>query len=99
MRLELLYFDECPNWRVLDARLKEALGELGRADIVPERRHVETPEQAEELRFIGSPSIRIDGIDPFASGAEPIGLACRLYTTPTGRSGSPTTAQLLEVLA
>jgi hypothetical protein len=99
MRVELLYFDGCPNWQVADERLAEALGALGRDDVVVERHHVETAERAEELRFIGSPTIRIDGMDPFATGEEQVGLACRVYRTETGPSGSPETAQLVEVLS
>lgn len=99
MRVELLYFDGCPNWKVAEERLTEALSVLGRDDVTLERRLVETPEQAEELGFIGSPTLRIDGVDPFATGAEQVGLSCRVYATAAGLSGSPTTAQLLEVLS
>lgn len=53
MRVELLYFDGCPNWKVADDRLAEALTELGRDDVVVERRLVDTPELAEELAFMG----------------------------------------------
>jgi hypothetical protein len=72
---------------------------LQRDDITVQRRLVETGEQAEVVRFTGSPTIRIDGTDPFATGTERIGLGCRVYPTPAGLSGSPTTAQLLEVLS
>jgi hypothetical protein len=99
VRVDLLYFDGCPHWREAAKRLAEALRALGRADVGVERHLVETAEQAEELAFLGSPTIRIDGSDPFASGSEQVGLSCRLYTTPGGLSGSPTTAQLLEVLS
>ena len=30
MRVQLLYFDECPNWQLADTRLREALEALGR---------------------------------------------------------------------
>jgi hypothetical protein len=99
VRVELLYFDGCPHWRLADERLTEALRVLGRADVRVERRRVETAEQAEELAFLGSPTLRIDGTDPFATGREQVGLSCRLYPTASGLSGSPTTEQLLEVLA
>jgi hypothetical protein len=59
---------------------------------------VETPEEAQRLKFIGSPTIRIDGADPFANGDEPFALACRIYDTPAGRAGSPSAAQMLEVV-
>jgi hypothetical protein len=99
LHVELLYFDGCPHWTVTCERLAEALRALGRDDVVVERRLVETDEQAEELAFLGSPTIRIDGTDPFASGNEQVGLSCRLYTTPEGLSGSPTAAQLQAVLS
>lgn len=63
-----------------------------------ERRLVSTVEEAEAARFRGSPTILIDGEDPFASGDELFGLACRLYQTPHGPAGSPTTEQLESML-
>lgn len=99
MRVELLYVGDCPNWTLADERLSWALRTLGHDDTSVHRRRVETPEQAEKLGFLGSPTIRIDGTDPFAFGTEQVGLACRLYATSAGLSGSPTTAELIEVLA
>lgn len=49
--------------------------------------------------FIGSPTILIDGRDPFATSDERPELARRVFSTPDGRSGSPTLGQLLEVLS
>ena len=99
LRLELFYFDGCPHWTVANERLSEALTRLGRVDVVVERRKVETPEDAERVGFTGSPTIRIDGHDPFSSGAEQVGLACRVYQRPAGLAGSPTVDQLTEVLS
>ena len=98
MHVQLLYFDECPNWQVADARLREALETLGRP-IEVEKVLVNTPEQAEHWRFHGSPSVLIDGEDPFARPGTPVGLSCRLYRTPQGVGGSPTVDQLIEVLS
>ena len=99
MRVELLYFDGCPTWTVADERLTEALAILGRHEVIVHRRKVETPEEAEELRFIGSPTIRIDGTDPFATGQEQVGIACRVCATSAGLSGCPGVAQLVEVMS
>ena len=94
-QVELLYFDDCPNWR--DA--EEVLGRLaGEVEFELTRRLVDTPEQAEALGFRGSPSILVDGVDPFAAGDEPVGLSCRIYQTPAGPAGSPTVGQLRAVL-
>jgi hypothetical protein len=59
---------------------------------------VDSPETAEAIGFRGSPSILVDGIDPFARGDEPVGLSCRIYQTPAGPAGSPTLEQLRAVL-
>lgn len=99
MRVELLYFDGCPSWQVTDQRLHEALALAGRGGVTVDRRRVETVEQAEALGFIGSPSICIDGRDPFATGDEHVGLSCRMYRTPAGLRGAPEVDQLIEVLS
>lgn len=98
MRVELLYFDGCPNWTLADERLAQALRAVHRDDVTVARCKVETTSQAEALGFTGSPTVRVDGVDPFATGDEQVGLACRVYLTPDGLSGSPTVAQLVEVL-
>jgi hypothetical protein len=96
----LQYFDGCPNWRIADARLRQLQKER---DFVLEHRQVRTPEEAERLQFRGSPSILVDGVDPFvvgeAPGDAPRGLACRVFATPEGPTGSPTIEQLRAALA
>ena len=94
MRLELLYFDECPNWKTAAERLDDVATRRG---LVVERRVVATVEEAEAAQFRGSPTILIDGVDPFASADEPFGLACRVYQTPDGLAGAPTAEQLEDV--
>lgn len=56
------------------------------------------PEDATRLRFRGSPTILIDGADPFADKTSPVGLACRVLPTPDGLRGAPTVEQLVKVL-
>lgn len=97
MKVQLLYFDDCPSWQVADRRLREALDAVG-ADVEVERVLVETPEEAVARDFHGSPSVLIDGADPFARDGAGVGLACRLYATPAGLQGSPTVEQLVEAL-
>lgn len=52
------------------------------------QRRIETPEEADELRFLGSPSVRVDGrdIEPGAESRIDYGMKCRLYRSPTGLS-------------
>ena len=98
MRVELLYFDGCPNWRLTDERLREALAQAGRDDVPVERRLVTTPEQAEANGFRGSPTVLVNGWDPFADSSAPVGLSCRVFRTEVGATGAPTVEQLLAAL-
>jgi hypothetical protein len=95
----LLYFDGCPNWKVTDERLAEAVQVVARDDLTVHRRNVETANEAVAVGFTGSPTVLVDGQDPFASGDEQVGLACRVYPTPEGLAGSPSLEQLVEVLS
>lgn len=95
MDVTLLYFDGCPSWRTAHERLRQLADELG---FHVACRKVETPAAAEELSFRGSPTVLVDGRDPFARGDEPFGLSCRIYETPDGTAGCPTLDQLREVL-
>ncbi len=97
MDITLLYFEGCPNWEVADERLRVLA--TGRPDITVTRRAVETPDQAEQVGFLGSPSIQVNGVDVFAEPGARVGLACRRYRTPDGYAGAPTLEQLREVLA
>ncbi|WP_291377466.1 thioredoxin family protein [Demequina sp.] len=97
MHVQLLYFDGCPNWQVAQARLRDALVAVGAVDVV-ELVEVTTQEQAERLGFRGSPSVIVDGRDLFWQPDAGVGLVCRVYSTPEGLGGAPTTAQLVEAL-
>ena len=97
MDVRLLYVDGCPNWRETDERLREALTSAG-LDVTPTYLKVETPEDAERLAFRGSPTVLVNGADPFANASAPVGLSCRVFQTPEGLRGAPTVEQLLAVL-
>ena len=99
MTVELLYWDGCPSYPEARELLETVLREHG-SDAQIQIRHVDTPEDAAELRFPGSPTIRIDGrdVDP-AGAAEPPSLTCRIYYLPDGRvSPIPSREQLEEAL-
>lgn len=99
MRIRLQYFDGCPNWKLIEQRLAQALVEaqVAEAEVVRERVH--SAEEAARLGFRGSPTVLIDGKDPFASERDPIGLACRLYRTAHVDDGLPTVEELQAALA
>ena len=95
----LLYSEDCPNWRIADERLREALARAGRDDVRVEHHQVNTLQQAEAAGFRGSPTVLIDGRDPFADPDAPAGLSCRVFRTEAGLAGAPTVEQLLAVLS
>jgi hypothetical protein len=99
MDVRLLYFDDCPNWRLAESRLHEALTCIGYERPAVTYELVSSPEQAERAGFRGSPTILVNGNDPFAGRDDPIGLSCRLYRSPTGVEHAPTVEQLRSVLA
>jgi hypothetical protein len=97
MDITLLYFEDCPNWKTTETHLSVLAREL--PDLKISCHLVDTAEEAERIRFRGSPSILLDGVDAFADSDSPVGLSCRVYQTPAGPAGSPTLDQLREVLA
>ncbi len=78
--MELLYFDGCPSHEALLPRLEAILAEEGLGVSIVLRR-VADADTAVLERFLGSPTVRIDGIDvdPAASARTDFGLKCRLY--------------------
>ena len=99
MRIELLYFDGCPNHERFLPRLHEL---LDRADIPHEfqMRRVESIEDAERERFLGSPTLRVDGrdVEPGADERQDFGLKCRLYRTASGTGDMPADHWVLRAL-
>jgi hypothetical protein len=96
MEITLQYFDGCPNWEITDRHLRALIANGVEASISYEV--VETYEIAVQLGFRGSPTVLIDGVDPFAVADEPVGLACRVYQTEAGPAGSPSVDQLLQAV-
>ncbi len=95
-KIELLYFDGCPTYLEAERNLRKVLEEEGvEADVSLVA--VDTDDGARRLRFPGSPTIRLGGVDLFAGGAGDRvawGLGCRMYQTPEGLRGAPTSEML-----
>jgi hypothetical protein len=99
MKIEFLFWRECPSHPEARALLDEVLAARG-LDAEVEEYEVKTNEEAERLSFPGSPTIRVDGRDVDAAGASSRpALTCRIYYLPDGRvSPVPTREQLEEAL-
>jgi hypothetical protein len=100
MRVEILYFDGCPNYEAVRTLVERVSGELG---VSPEIRMIEVPdvEAAHRERFLGSPTVRVDGrdIEPGADDREGFTLACRVYKLDSGYSGRPDERWLRNALS
>jgi len=90
MKIEILYFDECPNHGPTLDKVREVLLQEGQAAEVVE---VNVPDEAtaRSLGFLGSPSVRIDGVDIQRSArlSSDFGLMCRTYFEEGKRVGIP----------
>ena len=97
MDITLLYFEGCPNWKLMHERLAAIASE--RPDVTVTQQLVDSLDDAERLGFHGSPSMLVDGVDPFTTAGAAIGLACRVYQTPEGPSGAPSLEQVRAATA
>jgi hypothetical protein len=90
VRIEVLYFDGCPNHEALLPRLREIVADSGISAEIDVRR-VSDDAGARRERFLGSPTVRLDGIDiePGAEIRTDYGMKCRLYRTAAGLTGQP----------
>jgi hypothetical protein len=107
MKVKILYFTGCPNLATMADRVRIVLAELGQADVSVQ---VEDVQQASALSpaWAGSPTLLLDGRDPFAEAVaidgglnlvpSPGRDACRIYVTANGLEGAPSVDQLRTAL-
>ena len=95
--VELLYFDGCPGHERLLPIVERLVAEVGGELRV---RPVETLAAAEAERFLGSPTLRVNGVDvePGAGARTDFGLKCRIYRSGEGQSGVPPEAWVRAAL-
>jgi hypothetical protein len=96
-KITIQHTQDCPNVEPVMERLRAALRQV-EVDPVIEHQLVRDEAEAQRLGFVGSPTILVDGRDPFAQpGASPA-LACRIYRGGVAAEGSPTVEDLAEAL-
>lgn len=89
MKIEILYFEGCPNHEPADCAVREVLTEIG---VEAEIEFVDVPDEAtaQRVKFPGSPTIRVDGEDVIPPEDEDqYCLRCRVYQTGSGFAGVP----------
>ncbi len=98
MKVEILYFEGCPN-HAPAAEMVERV--LKREGIQAQVRTIEVrdAETAETLRFLGSPSVRVNGVDIEADREnDPPFYGCRTYSVSGKTSGVPPEEWLVDAL-
>lgn len=77
--VEILYTDDCPFWKETVKLVEEVRNELNLAAAIKKVR-ITSEKDAKILKFPGSPTVRINGvdIDPKAKTAEGY-IGCRIY--------------------
>nr|WP_255645795.1 hypothetical protein [Actinoplanes polyasparticus] len=96
--MTLWYFADCPNWRVGEQRLQQALDLIGDGDADVRLVPVTTEAEAATVEFAGSPTFTVDGVDLFDPPPSVGALTCRVYRTADGISGVPDVDDLMAVL-
>jgi len=97
MEIEILHVPGCPNLGLARARLDAALAQTATVAVVREV-VVADPADANLLGMHGSPTITIDGHDPFGQPATGPSLSCRLYWSGDNTDGAPGLLELIEAI-
>jgi hypothetical protein len=97
-RVELLYIDGCPHQAALEPRLRTLTAD--RPGAVLELRRVTSDDEARRTRFLGSPTVRVNGrdVEPGADARTDFGLKCRLYPAGAALTGAPPDAWIAAAL-
>jgi hypothetical protein len=88
----------CPNESVALSVLRLAFDRVGLAAQPVRTTVIASQEQAQERGFVGSPTILINGVDPFRAAGQSPAYACRVYATPAGLSGVPLLDDVISAL-
>jgi hypothetical protein len=97
MELVLLTVPGCPNAAAFEDRLSAALA--GHPGVAVRRREIADEREAAEAGMHGSPTLLVNGTDPFAAPGQRPSLSCRLYRDESRHSaGAPAVEELRRVL-
>lgn len=98
-RVEILYFEGCPNHEPARELVERIARELR---LRPSIELVEVPDEgaAARLRFLGSPTVRVAGhdVEPGADTRTDFALCCRIYRIERGSAGRPDERWIREAL-
>lgn len=97
VELTVLAVPDCPNAPVLKERLAAATA--GRSDVSVLKRLIRDTDEAARLGMRGSPTLLVNGTDPFPAGGDAPGISCRVYRDEHGHPVAvPSVAALTRVI-
>lgn len=97
VELTVLVVPECPHADLLDQRLDSVLTSWTELKVT--RRTVTDLDQARQWGMRGSPTLLLDGVDPFAVPGQLPSLSCRLYRSPEGQAdGAPSVEAIRQAI-
>jgi hypothetical protein len=98
VKLTVLAVAGCPHAALLAERLAAAL--VGGPPAVITQRVITDPAEAGLAGLHGSPTLLVDGSDPFAVPGQPASMSCRLYDNGPGLlEGAPSVSRLRQVIS
>ncbi|MDA8268039.1 MAG: thioredoxin family protein [Actinomycetota bacterium] len=96
--ITILHTPGCPNVSLVRQRLADAVTRLGEPAPHVIVEEITDPDEASRRGFCGSPTLLIDGLDPFTRPESPPAFACRTYRTEAGIEGAPSIDQIAAAL-
>lgn len=98
VEIVIVHVPECPNLELARARVLEAIEAAG-VDASIHEVEVTTATAAEQAGMHGSPTILVDGRDPFSAAGAPASMSCRLYVADGRFDGAPPVPALIAAFA
>lgn len=89
-KIDVLWFEGCPNGPATLELVQRVAHEIA-PDAVVSVVDVKSQEAAQAFKFLGSPSVQVNGLDiePERRADQSFALACRVYKSPRGTTGTP----------
>lgn len=99
IKIQILYFPNCPIYKELEKFVREIIREL-EIEASLELVNIQTREDAKKYHFTGSPGLLINGedIDPLAKDAPIVIKSCKIYRTEEGMKMMPTKRMVVEAI-
>lgn len=99
MKIELLVFDGCPNSEPTEKLIRETVSELG-GDVKIEVVTIADNYDAVARRFLGSPSVRVNGkdLEIEEDSTTTYSMRCRIYRNDENQSGVPPKELLIKAI-